>query len=306
MIMEMEDVMVPRDIPKKVENEYIKNMTAATHGTGRLMLLAGDQKVEHLNDDFHGKGIHPSDSDPVHLFRIAQEGRIGVFATQMGLIARYGREFNNVPYLVKMNSKTNLVKTEQKDPFSGMLYDVEQVIDFKNNSGLDILGVGATIYLGSEYEHMMLRQAAQMVQKAHSNGLITLLWIYPRGKSVPDEKDPHLIAGATGVAATLGSDFVKINYPREEGEESREILKEAVKAAGNTKVICAGGSSIDVKNFLQRLHDQIHISGASGNATGRNIHQKSLKEAVRMCAAISAITLDGLSVEKAFEIYNMG
>ena len=70
------------------------------------------------------------------------------------------------------------------------------------------------------------------------------------------------------------------------------------------KVVCAGGASVDVKAFLQRLHDQILASGASGNATtGRNIHQKSLKEAIRMCNAIYAITVDGETVEEAMNIY---
>ena len=41
----------------------------------------------------------------------------------------------------------------------------------------------------------------------------------------------------------------------------------------------------------------------SGNATGRNIHQKDLDEAARMCDAISAITLDDASVEEALRIY---
>jgi DhnA family fructose-bisphosphate aldolase class Ia len=111
-----------------------------------------------------------------------------------------------------------------------------------------------------------------------------------------------LIAGATGVAACLGSDFVKVNYPKQEGRESKELFKEAVSAAGRTKVVCAGGSSVDVKVFLQRLHDQIFVSGASGNATGRNIHQKSLEEAIKMCNAIYAITVDGKSVEEAIKI----
>ncbi|MFO8051740.1 MAG: aldolase [Thermoplasmatota archaeon] len=303
MKMELEDIQIPADVPKEVENEYISNMIKATHGTGRLMLFAGDQKVEHLNDDFYGEGIHKDDSDPKHLFKVADKGRIGVFATQLGLIARYGRDHPGIPYLVKINSKTNLVKTEQKDPFSGSLYDLEQVVEFKRMSGLDIVAVGATIYLGSEFEERMLRQASQLVNQAHKHGLLTVLWIYPRGQAVPDEKDPHLIAGATGVAATLGSDFVKVNYPKKEGEGSKEIFKEAVKAAGNTKVVCAGGSSVDVKKFLQRLHDQIHVSGAAGNATGRNIHQKSHEEAVRMCDAISAITLDDSTVDEAFEVY---
>ncbi len=75
-------------------------------------------------------------------------------------------------------------------------------------------------------------------------------------------------------------------------------------AAGRTKVVCAGGSSVNVKAFLQRLHDQIFVSGASGNATGRNIHQKNLEGAIRMCNAIYAITVNGNNVEEAMKIYN--
>ncbi|MFQ5974980.1 MAG: aldolase [Candidatus Hydrothermarchaeales archaeon] len=298
---------VPLDVPKEKRKEYIENFNLMTKGTGRLMLYAGDQKVEHLNSDFYGEAdtglIPPDDREPEHLFRIASQGTIGVFATQLGLISFYGADYRDVPYLVKLNSKTNLVKTAQMDPFSNQWIDVEQVVKFKKDSGLSITAVGYTVYLGSEYEYKMLRQAAQIVNKAHQNGLLSVLWIYPRGKAVKDEKDPHLIAGATGVAATLGSDFVKVNYPKKEGHNSAEIFKEAVWSAGRTRVVCAGGSSTNVETFLQRLHDQIHISGARGNATGRNIHQKSLKEAVKMTEAISAITLANSTVEEAYRVY---
>ena len=297
------DVMVPLDVPEGVRQIYIENYLDITKRSGRLMLFAGDQKVEHLNDDFYGERIHSDDGDPEHLFRIASQSKIGVFATQLGLIARYGMDYPDIPYLVKLNSKTNLVKTSQSDPFSNQWLDVRQVVDFRDNSGLNILAVGYTIYLGSEYESEMLHQAAQIVYNAHQHGLIAVLWIYPRGKTVADEKDPHLIAGATGVAACLGSDFVKVNYPKKEGCESKEIFKEAIRAAGHTKVVCAGGSSVDVKAFLQRLHNQIFVSGASGNATGRNIHQKPLEEAIRMCNAIYAITVDGKTVDEAMKIY---
>jgi len=298
-----EDVLVPLDVPPERRDDYVDDYLKITKDTGRLMLFAGDQKVEHLNKDFYGPGISPDDGDPEHLFRIAKRGRIGVFATQLGLIARYGMDYPEVPYLVKLNSKTDLVKTDQMDPTSRQWVEVDQVADFADDSGLDVLGVGYTIYLGSEHEAEMLREAAQIVYRAHRQGLVTVLWIYPRGKVVKDEKDPHLIAGATGVAAALGSDFVKVSYPKKEGERSEVIFKEAVAAAGRTKVVCAGGASRDPKSFLQQLHDQIHVSGAAGNATGRNVHQKDLDEAARMCDAISAITLDDATVEEALRIY---
>jgi len=300
--MKKSEIIVPLDVPKRVREKYIKNYFNATSGSGRLMLFAGDQKIEHLNADFFGEDIHLDDSNPEHLFKIASKANIGLFATQLGLVARYGMHYRKVPFLVKLNSKTNLIKKNQKDPYSEQLIDVSQVVEFQKNSGLRILGVGYTIYLGSEYEPDMLRKASQIIYEAHRYGLIAVLWIYPRGKGVDDERDPHLVAGATGVGACLGADFVKVNYPKQEGKESKEIFKEAVISAGRTKVICAGGPSTNVKIFLNELHDQIE-SGASGNATGRNIHQKGLEEAVRMCNAIYAITIENSTVEDAYSRY---
>jgi DhnA family fructose-bisphosphate aldolase class Ia len=103
----------------------------------------------------------------------------------------------------------------------------------------------------------------------------------------------------------LGTDFVKVNPPQKEGQYSRELLKEAIMAAGRTKVVCAGGSAVDVRAFLERLYDQVEV-GASGNATGRNIHQKSFQEAVAICNAIYAVTVEGKGVEEAFKIYQEG
>ncbi|MDY0185991.1 MAG: hypothetical protein RBR43_08950, partial [Desulfuromonadaceae bacterium] len=135
--MDANDVIVPLDVPKAVRKDYIKNYLEITHKTGRLMLFAGDQKVEHLNDDFYGEEIHEDNSTPDHLFKIASQAKIGVFATQLGLIARYGMHYPDIPYLVKLNSKTNLVKTSQSDPFSQQWIDIQQVVDFRNNSGLN-------------------------------------------------------------------------------------------------------------------------------------------------------------------------
>jgi fructose-bisphosphate aldolase / 6-deoxy-5-ketofructose 1-phosphate synthase len=299
----MEDKFyIPADVPGGSVNEYLSNFDEITLGSGRLMMFAGDQKLEHLNEDFYGKGIAEDDNDPEHLFQIASKAEIGVFAAQLGLISLYGNDYGDISYLVKLNSKSNIVKAVQADPVSTRLIDVDQVVEFKKSTGLNILGVGYTVYLGSEFENSMLREAAQVVYQAHQHGLITVLWIYPRGKAVKDEKDPDLIAGATGAAACLGTDFVKVNYPKREGEKSAEILKRAVKAAGRTRVICAGGGSMEPKAFLQQLHEQIFISGTAGNATGRNIHQKSLEEAVRFANAISAITIYGKSADEAYKI----
>jgi fructose-bisphosphate aldolase/6-deoxy-5-ketofructose 1-phosphate synthase len=298
----MSDIKIPLDVPRAMRDAYTSNYNLITAGSGRLMLFAGDQKIEHLNDDFFGAGIAEDDADPEHLFRIASKAKVGVLAAQLGLIVRYAEDYPSVPYLVKMNSKSHLVNVAQKDPVSPQLWSVEQIVNIAEESGIKIAGVGYTIYLGSENEADMLAEAAQIINDAHFYGLVSVLWIYPRGKAVGDEKDPHLIAGAAGVAACLGSDFVKVNAPKKDGKTSPELLKEAVRAAGRTKLVCAGGSTTTEEKFLSELYDQIHIGGASGNATGRNIHQKSLDDAVKFCNAIYAITVENKNVSDALAL----
>ena len=298
-----DQVKVPADVSADAREAYIDNYMAATRGTGRLMLFACDQKIEHLNGDFYGEGLDPADLDPEPLFKIASEGVCGVCAGQRGLVARYAADYPEVNYLVKMNSKTNLVKTAQDDPYSPQLHDLEAVLDMRAN-GVNVVGLGYTIYLGSEYESTMLAEAGQLIAEAHAAGLLVVLWIYPRGKAVADEKAPALIAGAAGVALCLGADFVKVNPPKATDEAtSAENLAVASAAAGRTGLVCAGGSTVDAETFLTQLHDQIHVGHACGNATGRNIHQRSLDEAVRLTKAISAITLADYSVADALAVF---
>ncbi|MBF4510507.1 MAG: aldolase [Aeromicrobium sp.] len=305
-----EQVRVPMDVPAEARETYIDNYLAATRGTGRLMLFACDQKIEHLNDDFYGEGIAAEDAEPEHLFRIGDQGVCGVLAGQRGLVAQYAADYPDINYLVKINSKTHLVKTSAKDPakhqddpYSPQLYDIQTVLDLRDN-GVNVVGVGYTIYLGSEYEANMMQEAGQLIADAHSVGMLVVLWIYPRGRAVLDEKDPHLIAGAAGVAVSLGADFVKVNPPKgTDAASSAELLKEASSAAGRTGLVCAGGSTVDARTFLTQLWEQIHVGGAMGNATGRNIHQRSLDEAVRLTKAISAITLGDWGVEDALAVF---
>ena len=298
-----DQVRVPADVMPESREIYVENYMKATRGTGRLMLFACDQKVEHMNGDFYGEGIDIADAEPEHLFRIGSQGVIGVLAGQRGLIAQYAADYPEINYLVKMNSKTNLVSTKQEDPYSPQLYDLDAILAMRE-AGVNIVGLGYTIYLGSEYEATMMAEAGNLIAQAHANGLLVVLWIYPRGKAVTAEKDPALIAGAAGVALCLGADFVKVNPPKPAEGSAAEALKVASMAAGRTGLVCAGGSTVEADVFLSQLYDQIHIGGACGNATGRNIHQRSLDEAVRLTKAISAITLADYSVEDALAVFN--
>ena len=147
------DIITPADVPAEAKESYIRNFLAMTRNTGRLMLFAGDQKIEHLNDDFYGtikehgseKRIPSDDADPEHLFRIASKGAIGAFATQLGLIAKYGPSYRDVNYIVKINSRSHLVGVGQAEPVSSSLVELEDVLALRRSSGLNIVGVGYTV-----------------------------------------------------------------------------------------------------------------------------------------------------------------
>lgn len=300
-------INIPAEVPANLEERYTRNYLTATSGTGSNMLLfAGDQKVEHMNDDFYGEGISPENATPEHLFKIASQAKIGCFASQFGLISRYGRDYPEIPYVVKMNSKTHLIPVSQAEAISRPLANFLMIDELMNTSHLNVIGVGYTVYVGSEHESEMYADAARVAYEAHRRGMIAIFWMYPRGKAVPYEKDPHIIAGAAGIGACLGADFVKVNYPvLAEGDtrSQAEALKEAVLAAGRTKLICAGGATMPPREYIQMLHDQMNISGAHGTAAGRNIHQRSLEEAVRFCNALHAVIVENKSVEEAMQVF---
>lgn len=300
---------VPADVPDELIETFIVNMDAATCGTGKMNLFACDQKIEHLNDDFYdgGESIPSTSNDPGHLFEIGargcEEGTIGVLAGQLGLISHYARDYPNIPYLVKLNSKSHMVNVTQRDPISQALWDMDDVMSLIHN-GINVVGIGYTVYIGSEFEHEMLTEAAQFIREAHEQGMIAVVWMYPRGKAVSDEKCPQLISGAAGVAACIGADFAKVNYPRAwDGMTQAESLGIAVEAAGRCGIICSGGGSLPAKEFLERLWAQVNVSGCRGAATGRNIHQRDTESAVRMAAACKAIICEGDSAEDALLIY---
>lgn len=281
---------IPATVPSTKQSNYSKIFESITRGTGRLFLFAGDQKMEHLNDDFVGNSLPAEVADPEHFFKIASEAKIGVFATHLGLVARYGKDYQNVPYLIKLNGKTNLIPKDAKDPISRQWLDVEDIVRFKSQSKLQIVGVGYTIYLGSEYESIQLEQAAKIVVDAHQHGLVVVLWIYPRGKAVTDEKNIHTIAGAAGVGLALGADFVKVNFPY--GDDVHAIAKkykEVTTAAGRVGVLCVGGSKQDTDTYIKAVREQITVAGARGVAVGRNIYQQNLADAITTANKISDV-----------------
>jgi fructose-bisphosphate aldolase, class I len=237
---------------------------------GKALFLAYDQGLEHGPTDFNDKNV-----DPNYIIEIARKGKYTGIIFGKGIAEKYNKEIkkSKIPLIIKLNGKTNLIKGE---PISKQLCTVKEAIK------LGAKAVGYTIYFGSEHEAEMLSEFENIEREAHSKGLPVIVWAYPRGKGVEGKPSSELMAYAARGALEIGADIVKIVY---NGNPS--ALEWAVRSAGKTKVVIAGGTKESEKEFLLEVK-KIMESGATGLAVGRNVWQnkdpinisKKLKEVI--------------------------
>lgn len=277
--------IIPLDVPSHAQFEYIRHYTSITSSKGNLLLFAADQRVEHMSSDFIGSNIiDKQDISPEHYFVIANEIGFGAMTSQLGLIARYGNQYPNIKYIIKLNSKTNLSKKNNINPLSQRWYNIDDIVTFKKNSGLTIVGIAYTVYIGSTYEYYMLAEAAQVFYKAHQHGLLCIAFIYPKGEKTTFS-DKKYITSAAGIGTTLGADFVKVNFPK---PITKDALLQITTYAGNTKVLFAGGTRTTDAQILQNI-TLAKQAGAAGVALGRNLHQRSKNDALHLSLKINKI-----------------
>ncbi|MFA5259374.1 MAG: hypothetical protein WC402_04855 [Candidatus Pacearchaeota archaeon] len=222
---------------------------------GKALFLAYDQGLEHGPTDFDDKNV-----DPNYIIEIAKKGKYTALIFQKGIAEKYGKEIkkSKVPLIIKLNGKTSLIKGE---PISRQLCSVDEAIK------LGAVAVGYTIYFGSEHESEMLSEFENIQREAHKKGLPVIVWAYPRGKGTEGKPSSELMAYGARASLEIGADIVKLVY---NGNPS--ALEWAVKSAGKTKVVIAGGAKENEKGFLFETKT-ILKSGAIGLAIGRNVWQ---------------------------------
>ncbi len=285
------NIVIPADVPRNAKRTFQTNMRNITKNTQRLAMFSADQKIEHLDP-----------VSPDKLFSIANSGNMGAFATHLGLIHRYGIQYTDINYIVKIDGKSNLYNQTYDDPYSSALYNIDQIVTTQQNTNIHICGVGYTVYLGSRYEAYMLQEAAHLIYHAHQEGFIAIIWMYPRGKAVTHETQADIITGATSVATSIGADFVKVKPPQQNKQSSAQNLAQTTAAAGNTRVICSGGPKQDAYQFLHELYTQIHTGMTAGCAIGRNIFQRDIGSGVAMTRAIAAIVYENYTYDEAYTL----
>src|SRR5579863_6105828 len=182
-------------------------------GTGYLSILPVDQGIEHSAAASFSK--FPAYFDPANLCELALAADCNAIATTLGGLGIVSRRYvHKIPFIVKLNHNDFLNYPNTYDQV--MFGSVQQAAD------LGAIGVGATIYFGSEGADRQIGEVSKAFAEAHRLGLFTVLWCYLRNPAFKTaEADYHVSADLTGqanhIGVTLEADLIKQKQPESNG-----------------------------------------------------------------------------------------
>src|SRR5690242_20440972 len=182
-------------------------------GTGYLSILPVDQGIEHSA----GASFAPNPQyfDPGNIVKLAIEGGCNAVASTFGILGATSRKYaHKIPFIVKINHNELLTLPNK---FDQVLFGT-----VKEAHNLGAVGVGATIYFGSDESTRQITEVAEAFAYAHELGMATILWCYLRNpKFKTKEGDMHTAADLTGQANHLGvtiqADIIKQKLPERNG-----------------------------------------------------------------------------------------
>jgi putative autoinducer-2 (AI-2) aldolase len=154
---------------------------------------------------------------------------------------------------------------------------------------LNVSAMALSIYVGSAYQHQTLVNLAKLIDLGQDYG-IPVLAVTAVGKNMV--RDERYLSLACRIAAELGAHLVKTYYC----EDFNKLVSKCP-----IPVVIAGGKKIPEKEALELSYKAIN-DGAVGVDMGRNIFQAEAPQA--MIQAVRAVVHEGVSVKKAFALYN--
>jgi fructose-bisphosphate aldolase, class I len=242
-------------------------------GTGYVSILPVDQGIEHSGAASFAP--NPRYFDPRYIVELAIEGGCNAVATTVGVLGAVSRRFaHHIPFIVKLNHNELLTYPNAYDQI--MFGSVQQAFD------MGAVGVGATIYFGSEESTRQLQEVSEAFQEAHELGMFTVLWCYLRNSAFKvDGVDYHTAADLTGQANHLGvtieADIVKQKQP-----ETNAGYK-ALEGYGKTHDLVYDKLTTDHPIDLTRWQVVNGYMGRVGliNSGGASAGESDLTEAVR-------------------------
>src|SRR6266478_5046470 len=269
-------------------------------GTGRLVILPGDQGFEH--GPARSFAPNPPAYDPRFHFELAIEAGCNAYAAPLGFIEAGVAEFaGEIPLILKINNHD--VLHDEKDPLSAVTGSVKDALR------LGCVAVGFTIYPGSANAQIMYQQCREMIAEAKANGLVAVVWSYPRGSDISKEGETavDVVAYAAQIAAQLGAHVIKVKPPTQHIEQPEakkayekaavpistlaERVRHVVQSAfdGKRIVIFSGGATKEDDEALYDEYRAIRDGGGFGSIIGRNSFQRAKPHALEFLSTVMKI-----------------
>jgi len=279
-------------------------------GTGYMSILPVDQGIEHSAAASFAP--NPIYFDGENIVKLALEGGCNAVASTLGVLGSVARKYaHKIPFILKINHNELLTYPNKYDQilFSG----IDQAYD------MGCVGVGATIYFGSEESSRQIVEISEAFEFAHDRGMFTVLWCYLRNSAFKkDGVDYHTSADLTGQAnhlgATIKADIIKQKQPTNNGgfkainfgkthekvytDFTSDNLIDLTRFQvinnymGRIGLINSGGGS--GKNDLAEAVKTAVINkraGGMGLISGRKAFQKPMKEGVELLNAVQDVFL---------------
>src|SRR5881296_3342846 len=279
--------------------------------TGYVSILPVDQGIEHSA----GASFAPNPMyfDPENLVKLAIEGGCNAVASTLGVLGSVARKYaHKIPFLLKVNHNEFLSYPNAFDQIR--FASVKQAFD------MGAMGVGATIYFGSDESRRQIQEVTEMFQQAHELGLFTVLWCYLRNPAFKTkEADYHVAADLTGQANHLGvtieADIIKQKLPENNGgfnalnfgKTHKKVYSDLTTDhpidltryqvincyMGRAGLINSGGASAGESDLKEAVRTAVinKRAGGTGLISGRKAFQRPLNEGIRLLNAIQDVYL---------------
>lgn len=264
------------------------------HGArnGTALLLPYDHGLEHGPRDFMA---NPASADPRYVIDLAVAGNFNGVVLQIGQARKcYGLFAGQIPLVVKLNGKTEIPPDDE--PLSPLNATVEEAVAI----GAD--AVGYTLYVGSPRQDEDFAALRTVRQESEKYGMPLIIWAYPRGSAIArvgGRNSFYAVDYAARVAAELGADVVKVNWPS--AHRSLQVPEEyhvdlavadqlaaIVRSAGRALVLLSGGDIAEGDLLLDRAAVALD-AGAAGLIFGRNFLKRDRGEALDLAVKLHKV-----------------
>jgi class I fructose-bisphosphate aldolase len=288
------------DNPGTLANLHRMLMTGRLAGTGKMVILPVDQGFEH--GPARSFAPNPEGYDPRYHFQLALDAGCNAYAAPLGFIEAGAAEFaGQIPLILKLNNSDSLSKMGG-GPVSAVTGSVKEAVR------LGCSAIGYTIYPASDARNQQYQDLRELTEEAKANGLVVVVWSYPRGSGVSKDGETavDIAAYAAQIAAQLGAHVIKVKPPKDlvEHPEAKKVyekyqiptktlperVRHVIQSAFNGRriVIFSGGEAKGTEEVLAEIKG-IAEGGGFGSIMGRNAFQRPKAEALRLLDAVMKI-----------------